>query len=172
MMMLFVYFILAVVMIAFAVVLTRQSATGTQRRHAPEKKCGHALLDDASLNLAERIFDPGDYRWLHDEIGFPELSRELTRQRKAMALMWLRCLRTSFNELVRVPLSAGMPEDDNLHSTGWGMTFQTLRFQFLLSYAILVVSMFGPYTRMAPTFGWLRPLMGRAAHKERHGLRA
>lgn len=171
-MMLLAYLILAFLMIAFAVLLTRQSGTGMGPLSDREKDCTIVLLDDFSLDLAERIFDPGDFRWLHDEIGFPELAHELERQRKALALRWLWCLRTSFNELVRAPVSAGMPVGDDRDSTGWGATFQTLRFQILLAYAMLVVWMFGPYTRIAPSFGWLHPLMTRGAHKERYGLRA
>src|SRR5690242_10841415 len=99
-MMLFVYLILAILIIAFAVLLTRQSVAGRRAPADSTKECGTAILDDSALDLAERIFDPGDYLWLKDEVGFPQLAAELARQRKGLALKWLRCLRTSYNELV------------------------------------------------------------------------
>jgi hypothetical protein len=171
-MMLFAYFMLAVLMIALAVLLVRQSSPGIPPLSDREKEYAIVVLDDSGLDLAERIFDPGDYRWLRDEIGFPGLAHELFRQRKALALRWLGCLRASFNEIVRMPGFAGMPEGDDFDSSGWAATFHTVRFQILLAYAMLVVWMFGPYTRIAPSFGWLRPLISHGAHKERNGLRA
>jgi len=169
--MLFAYLIFAVLVIALAVVLTRQSSGERPASPDPGKECGVAILDDSGLDLAERIFDPGDYLWLRDEIGFPELARDLSRQRKALALKWLRCLRSSFNELVRAPRSTELPDGDSLDSAGWATTFNTLRFQFLLAYAMTVVWMFGPYTRIAPSFGWLHPILSRTPRKERYGLR-
>ncbi|HEV2351415.1 MAG TPA: hypothetical protein VG028_16395 [Terriglobia bacterium] len=171
-MMLFGYLTLAVLIIALAILLTRQGNGRMPAFSHREKECGTVLLDDMALDLAERIFDPGDYRWLNDEIGFPALACELSRQRKAMALAWLRCLRASFNELVRAPRSAGIPGGDDGGSTGWAMTFHTLRFQLLLTYAMMVVWMFGPYTRIAPSFGRLRPLLSGGPPKERYGVRA
>jgi hypothetical protein len=171
MIILFAYFILAIILIVLAVALTRQMNTSSLPPRGIEEDCGIVLMDDAALDLAERIFDPEDYRWLHDEIGFPEVARDLRRQRQALALRWLRCLCASFNELVRVPETGGTPELDHGPSAGWTMTIQTIRFQTLMAYAILAVWIFGPYTRIVPSLGWLRPLMGRGAHKARHGLR-
>jgi hypothetical protein len=171
-MMLFVYLILALVIIAFAVLMTRQSGA---ERHASvdhRKECGTAILDDSGLDLAERIFDPGDYLWLRDEIGFPQLANELARQRKGLALKWLRCLRSSFNELIRAPHSSELPGGDLRDSAAWAVTFNTLRFQLLLAYAMTVVWLFGPYSRITPSFSWLGPILSRDTHKERYGMGA
>jgi hypothetical protein len=171
MMNLLVYLILAVLIIAFAVLLTRQSSAEKHAFADRTKECGTAILDDSGLDLAERIFDPGDYLWLKDEIGFPQLASELARQRKGLALKWLTCLRSSFNELVRAPPSSELPGGDLHDSAGWVATFNTLRFQLLLAYAMAVVWLFGPYTRIAPTFSLLGAILSSEPRKERHGLR-
>ena len=170
--MLFVYLILAVLIIAFAVLMTRQSNAERHASSDHKKECGSAILDDSGLDLAERIFDPGDYLWLRDEIGFPQLASELARQRKGLALKWLRCLRSSFNELIRASHSSELSAADFRNPAGWALTFNTLRFQLLLAYAMTVVWLFGPYTRIAPSFSWLGPILSRDLHKERYGMNA
>ena len=171
MMMLFVYLFLVLAIIVLAVLLTRQSSLAEPSLPAQEPECGNSILEESGLDLAERIFDPGDYRWLKEEIGFPGLARELARQRKVMALMWLRCLRSSFNELIRVPQASGETTGVDSNSTSRATTLQTIRFQLLLSYALAVVWIFGPYTRIAPSFAWLRPITVRGGHRERFGFR-
>jgi hypothetical protein len=37
----------------------------------------------------------------------------------------------------------------------WHMLWLTVRFQFLLSYALLVVKLFGLYHRLMPSFTWI-----------------
>lgn len=165
------YVAVAVFLLVIAGSLVHQGRKRNGEVSEDEKNFNLGFWNDSGLDLAEQIFDPGDYRWLNDELGFPELARELARQRKAMALTWLRCLRTSFNELVRVPRSAEMSRGEDNASTGWAMTLLTLRFQFLLAYAMMVVWVFGPYTRITPSFGWVRPLLSRGTHKEQYGLR-
>ncbi len=114
------------------------------------------LRHNGNLRLAERLFDPSDHIWLRDEIGRPELARVLVRERKQMALRWLHALRRSFNDLVRVPEpdSARMKPGDV--PANWRLLWLTLRFHFLLSYAVLVVRLFGPYQRLVPSADWLR----------------
>lgn len=137
-----------------------------------EREVNLRFLEHPGLDLADRIFDPADYCWLRDELKFPEQAAVLARQRKEMALSWLRCLRASFNELVRVPRSAGFARDGGSDPSEWVTTFQTLRFQMLMAYARIAVWAFGPYTRIAPSFDFLRPLLSRGTYKHRYGLRA
>jgi hypothetical protein len=46
------------------------------------------------------------------------------------------------------------------------MLWLTLRFQFLLSYALLVVRLFGPYHRLLPSFTWV-PFPQKSAYRIR-----
>ncbi len=168
--MLLAYIAAALLTLVVAVFLVRQGRNGTGETTGGEKEFNLSLLDDSGLDLAGRIFDPADYRWLRDELRFPQLARALACHRKVMALGWLRGLRRSFNELVRVPHSGGMTGNPDETPPGWAMTFLTLRFHVLLSYAVLVVWLFGPYARMVPSFEWLHTVSRGKSQKERYGI--
>jgi hypothetical protein len=106
------------------------------------------------LDLSERIFDPSDVRWLREELGFPKLAEALILQRKSLAIRWLETLQASFDEFVRTPeLTSGEISEANSFE-GWEILWLTLRFKFLISYALLMVRLFGPYHRLAPSFSW------------------
>ena len=164
------YIVAAALLLASALLLIFRGRNQATLRSDSEREINLRFLEHPGLDLAERIFDPADYCWLRDELKFPEQATALARQRKEMALVWLGCLRASFNELVRVPQSAGTPSEIDGESSGWATTFHTLRFQFLLAYAMMVVWVFGPYTRIAPSFDFLRPLLNRGTHKQRFGM--
>lgn len=116
-------------------------------------------LEEASfLFVAQRVFDPGDYRWLREELWFPQAAVILARDRKQLALKWLRALRRQFTELVRLPDPAAEGTSATGGPSSWRLLWLTLRFHFLLSYAILVVWLFGPYHRLVPSFAWVRSL--------------
>lgn len=166
------YIAAAVILPAIALLLVFRGRSQETIQSECERDVNLRFLEHPGLDLAERIFDPADYCWLRDELKFPEQATVLARQRKVMALWWLRCLRASFNELVRVPRSAAISRDNGSNSSEWTTTFHTLRFQMLLAYAMIVVWAFGPYTRIAPSFGFLRPLLSRGTYKHRYGLRA
>ncbi len=114
------------------------------------------LWDNGSLKVVERLFDSTDHLWLRDEIGQPKLARVLTRERRQMALQWLHDLRRSFNDLVRVPESDPARMNPGDVPADWQLLWLTLRFHFLLAYALLVVRLFGPYHRLIPSADWLR----------------
>jgi hypothetical protein len=135
-----------------------------------ETEFDRGLLDESALYLAERIFNPADYRWLRDELGFPHLARILARQRRELAIRWLRGFRSSFNLLVRASQPNEGAESPDSDPAGWSILFQTLRFHFLLIYALLVVRLFGPYHRLVPSFGWLRSPSGLGLGKGRLGV--
>jgi hypothetical protein len=108
------------------------------------------------LNLSERIFDPSDARWLEQDLAFPKLARALALDRKQLAIQWLEALQSAFAELIRTP--ASLPPSTN-PTHGWEILWLTLRFKFLVSYALIVVKLFGPYHSLIPSFRWL-PLRG------------
>ena len=107
------------------------------------------------LHLSERIFDPTDARWLAEELGFPKLAHTLMLGRKRLAIRWLEALRTSFDDLVRTPdfSPSEAPEGSSVGS--WQMLWLTFRFKISVSYALLVVKLFGPYHRLIPSFSWV-----------------
>ncbi len=113
------------------------------------------LGDAGWLDLSERIFDPSDARWLREELAFPKLANSLTCARKRLAIRWLRALQASFNDLVRRPEPASSEAPLANSAPSWQMLWLTVRFQFLLSYALLVVRLFGPYHRLIPSFTWI-----------------
>jgi len=91
-------------------------------------------------------------RWLEEELAFPKLAKSLTLRRKRLAIRWLEALQSSFDEVVRTPelTPSELPEVTSVGS--WQMLWLTLRFKFLVSYALLVVKLFGPYHRLIHPF--------------------
>jgi len=112
------------------------------------------------LELSERIFDPSDARWIEEELAFPQLAKSLVSSRKLLAIRWLEALHASFEQAVRVreTLPADAPAAES--AGGWQMLWLTLRFKFLVSYALLIVRVFGPYHRLIPSFSWVPALQG------------
>jgi len=152
-----VYAFIALLLVLGLVVFLRRSA-GDQPGDEASQDLVRGLWDPAGLNVAERIFDPADYFWLRDQVGFPRLAESLYRTRRQMALDWLRAVRQSFNELLRTP-EPGLSEDEGPARTETGaMLRQVLRFHFVLTYAYLVVCFFGPYHRLVPGFRFMHPL--------------
>jgi hypothetical protein len=132
--------------------------TATSVENAPDES-GIVLepLDANSLRLAERIFDPADRDWLHNEVCFPQAAEALARHRKTLAIQWLKAFRRSFNELVRTPdTNAG--ESSQAGTSNLEILWSMLRFQFLIGYALLMVRAFGPYHRIVPILGPLQSL--------------
>jgi hypothetical protein len=154
-------------------VLTICLAGSGRRRHREELvkplSAVRAATDASFLALADRIFDPLDYHWLRHELSFPEGAEELARRRKELALEWLKSLRNSFQELVRTPEPAAFEGASPSAASSWQLLWLSLRFQFLIHYAILVVRFLGPYHHLIPSFRWvgsLRKLL--AAGDARH----
>jgi len=120
-----------------------------------EKRYAPSIGNGRWLDLSERIFDASDARWLEEELAFPKLANALMLDRKHLAIRWLEALQASFDELVRTPEIA--PSDDLEASSagGWRMLWLIIRFKLLVSYALFVVKLFGPYHRLIPSFAWV-----------------
>jgi len=112
------------------------------------------------LSLSERIFDPSDVRWLREELAYPEFADSLTRARQQLAIHWLRALQASFIEIVRTPEFVPLAGSQVDSTAGLQVMWRSVRFQILLFYALVVVSLFGPYHRLIPSFSWLPLLRG------------
>ncbi len=151
-----IYTLIALMIVIVAAVLARQTRGTIPTELESDEDLDQSTWDGPSLSLAERIFDPSDYEWLRDELGFPQAAELLAAHRRQMALKWLRALRTSFKELVRNPELGGAEDEKGAACQGWQLLWMTLRFQFLLSYALFVVRLFGPYHRLAPSLRWAR----------------
>ena len=164
------YVVIALLALAIAAILARQGRDRVGLEAENEKEFNHGLLEKSCLDLAERIFDPADYRWLRDDLHFPQLARVLARHRKEMALQWLRGMRSSFNEVIREPFPVGGTGDSDEGLPGWAMAFHTLRFHATLSFAIVMVWTFGPYHGIIPSFDWLRTASVVGNRKDRFGV--
>ena len=121
----------------------------------PDNHTAHGTGNGRWLDLSERIFDPSDARWLLEELAFPKLAKALMLGRKRLAIRWLEALQASFDDVVRTP-EITPSESSTASSPGsWRMLWLTLRFKLLVSYALLVVKLFGPYHRLIPSFSWV-----------------
>ncbi len=164
----FYIFVTAVAMglTIWLIVSGRRSGPPQQEEGA---RAAYDTPDAAFFQLADRIFDPRDYLWLRDQLSFPEGAEALARARRDLAIKWLEALQHSFDELVATPeLSRETGRALDTNSSGWQLLGLTLRFQFLIKYALLVVRIFGPYHRLLPSFGWMRAFPLFAA-RERSG---
>ena len=159
------YATMAIAVLVLSLLLVRRS-DGAASTEETGQDYVPSLQDARFLKLAERIFDAGDYLWLRDKAGFPELARELRRFRQAMALRWLKALWHSFDGLVSAPepASPSSPTSEVRHS--WHLLWLAGRFYLLLGYAILVVKLFGPYHNLMPSFSRMRLPLGWGYGKE------
>jgi hypothetical protein len=147
-----VYTLGAFLILILAALLVRQDHGSARESENDRAQC---LWDESFLGLAERIFDASDCLWLRNELGFPHLADALARSRKLMALRWLSLLRSSVEELIRVPEPMEESARAGALSPNWGLLWLTLRFQLFLGYATLVVRMLGPYHRLVPPLEWI-----------------
>lgn len=159
------YVLIAILMMVVAALLARER----QPSEAGDVPAGECRLDrpvnGQFQKVADRIFDPSDFLWLRDALGRADLARALARTRKRLAIVWLKSLRRSFNELVRTPEPTPRQGPTNHGPESWRLLWLTLRFHLLLAYALFVVRTFGPYHRLLPTLGWRRFLPGDTSPK-------
>jgi hypothetical protein len=149
-----IYAGIAIVFLILVLGLLVRARADETNEGTTERDYARSLGDARWLDLSERIFDPSDARWLREELAFPRLANSLTCARKQLAIRWLKALQASFEDLVRRPELVS--ETPSAHFTpSWQMLWLTVRFQFLLSYALLVVKLFGPYHRLIPSFTWI-----------------
>jgi hypothetical protein len=151
-----IYIAIAIAFLALILGLLRKT-----QQHDPddvliEKSYAPTIGNRRWLDLSQRIFDPSDARWLQEELAFPKLAKALTLGRKQLAIRWLEALQASFDDLIRTPefMPSEVPETSS--AAAWQMLWLTIRFKLLISYALVVVKLFGPYyPRLIPSFGWV-----------------
>ena len=152
-----IYAALAIAFLVLVIGFVRKPQPHDHEEPAEEKSHAPSLNNGRWLDLSERIFDPADARWLEEELAFPKLAHALVLDRKRLAIRWLEALQASFDELVRTPeiATGGEAEASSAGAGGWQMLWMIIRFKLLISYALLVVRLFGPYHQLIPSFGWV-----------------
>lgn len=145
--------LVALAILVLAAWLVRSAPSDAPKKPLVDEDSLRGLWDGAGLKVAERIFDPRDCSWLRDGLCFPSAAEALARHRKQLAVAWLKGLRHSFKELVRLPDPAN-PNSKASGTGAWQLLWLTLRFHLLLTYTLLVVRLFGPYHRLIPSFRW------------------
>ncbi len=160
--MLLLYASLALLLLLLVFFLARPAKPEGMIEETFPKHHAQDLGDERWLSLSQIIFDPSDSRWLRDQLGFPQLAHSLAQARKQLAIQWLISLRRSFDEVIRTP-EANLAGSDPapLPLRGWRFLWLTVRFYTLVTYALLVVRILGPYHRLYPSFGWTRFVEGR-----------
>jgi hypothetical protein len=168
---LIIYATLAIAFLVLVLGVLRKSKPQELDEGIDEKIFAPSIGNGRWLDLSERIFDASDARWLEEELAFPKLARALELDRKRLAVRWLQALQTSFDELVRTPEMAPSDNPEGSSLRGWRMLWLILRFNLLVSYALLVVKLLGPYHRLIPSFAWV-PFSQRAGHNVREAALA
>jgi hypothetical protein len=161
------YSVLAIAVLVLAAWLARVKPPAGEDENLLHNDNSDGAFSPQWLELAHRVFDPADYLWLRDELCFPQVAALLARHRKDLAIKWLKALRSSFKEFVGVPNPDSAVDGLASKLSSWQSLWLTLRFQFLLFYALFVVRLFGPYHRLVPRFGWLEALRGLNPQKAR-----
>jgi hypothetical protein len=164
-----IYSALAFLIVILTALLVRQRRDDQVTETESERDCAQGVWDMSCLNLAERIFDSSDYFWLRDKVGFPHLARTLARSRQQTALRWLKALRSSFEEMIRVPEPVPHNSPPGDLPRNWELLWLTLRFHLVWSYALLVVRLFGPYNRLVPSLNWRQILPASSSRERRYG---
>lgn len=160
-----IYALVAILLLVVSLLLFRKATGSPPDLVAEEPSGGSGQLDGASLRLAERIFDSADRDWLRKELCFPEAAVVLERHRKALAIQWLKNLKNSFKEFVRSPEHSAEAFGATGGPSSLELLWLTLRFHLLINYALMVVSLFGPYHRMIPILGTVRSVQKLGAWK-------
>jgi hypothetical protein len=150
-----VYAAIAIAFLILVIGLLRKPRRRDLDETLTEKSYAPSIGTGRWLQLSERIFDPSDARWLQEELAFPKLASALTLERKRLAIRWLEALQAAFDDLVRTPELAPSEAPGANPASGWQMLWLTIRFKLLVSYALLVVKLFGPYHRLIPSFSWV-----------------
>jgi hypothetical protein len=154
-MIMLIYAAIAIAFLILVIVFLRRPLLNDPDEALTEKSYAPSVSNGRWLDLSERIFDPSDARWLADELAFPKLSKILIAERRRLAIRWLKALQASFDELVRTPENAPDASTAGTSAGSWRMLWLTIRFKLLVSYALLVVSLFGPYHRLMPSIAWI-----------------
>ena len=149
-----IYAAIAVAFLILVLGLFRKIRTQVADESLLDNRAAPGFENGTWLHLSERIFDPSDARWLANELAFPKLAEALILERKRLAIRWLEALQASFEEVVRTPELTPSETPEASSDSGWQMLWLILRFKFLVSYALLVVKLFGPYHRLIPSLSW------------------
>jgi len=169
-MIMLLYAVTAIAFLILVLGLARKIQSPKPDECLSDNKTASRIGNGRWLQLSERIFDPSDVRWLEEELAFPKLAKSLKHGRKRLALLWLEALQASFDDLVRTPELAPSEPLEVAAPGDWESLWLTFRFKFLVSYALLVVKLFGPYHRLIPSFSWVPSLQGSGRSFRRPAL--
>jgi hypothetical protein len=159
---LLIYAVAAIVFLVLVFGMVRRDRAPEADECLAENRSVPRIDNGRWLELSERIFDSSDVRWLEEELAFPRLARCLQLGRKRLAIRWLEALQASFDDLVRTPEIVADGAQGLSGLGGWQMLWLALRFKLMISYAMLVVKVFGPYHRLIPSLSWVPSLQGRS----------
>jgi len=154
-MIMLIYAAIAIAFLIVIVALLRKRQPLDPDESLTERSCSPSIGNGRWLDLSERIFDPSDARWLEEELAFPKLAKTLIIGRKRLAIRWLEALQASFEEVVRTREAVPSEAPEASSPGSWQMLWLTIRFKLLVSYALFVVKVFGPYHRLIPSFSWV-----------------
>ena len=149
------YASIAIAFLVLVLVFFTRAKSNDPDQGATHKDQAQHFGDERWLSLSECIFNPSDARWLRDELSFPQLAQSLTHARKQLAIQWLKALQVSFNTMVRTTTLSPLHNPGANSIESWRLLWLTVRFQFLLTYALMMVKLFGPYHRLIPSFAWV-----------------
>lgn len=102
-------------------------------------------LSGVSYERAERLFDARDYRFLASQARLQEAARQLERDRRQIALRWLKLLREDFDKLERfrrVLVAHGGATDPPAE---WKLVANTIAFHFTHRLLTAWIHLFGLY---------------------------
>jgi len=150
------FFLLAMVIILSACLfLSRRGRRRDSDGEAYGIECetaGSFAWDPLTSELSGRIFDREDSDFVANETS-REITRQFRRARTALALDWLRAVRSRVNQVMRSHFRASRGNDDLKPADEIRLWFEFLLFQLTSGILYLVISVCGP-ARAAELVGY------------------
>jgi hypothetical protein len=130
--------------------------SGRDGRDSDQETSAHLEWDSLTLGAGARIFDPEDWDFVGSEAS-RHFTRQFRKERTALALDWLRAVRSQVNQSIRAHLRAARGNADLKPADEIRLWLDFLRFQATSGILYLMVWTYGP-PRAAKLLGYSQEL--------------
>jgi len=133
--------------------------SGREGRDADQETSAHLEWDSLTPDVSARIFDPEDWDFVGSEAS-RHLTRQFRRERTALALDWLRAVRSQVNQSIRAHFRAARGNADLKPADEIRLWLDFVCFQATSGILYLMVWTYGP-PRAAKLLEYSQELAGK-----------